>query len=139
MDRAFKELMVGFEPKPETLFVQTRKLVVPLAANGIARFSFAGLCATALGPGDYQTLAVHYHTLVIDGIPQLSPDNFDEARRFVTLIDELYEHRVKLYASAASYPDDLYSAGTGAKIFERTASRLEEMQSDDYNMLPHLT
>lgn len=139
MDRAFTELTEGYEVKPETLFVQSRKLLVPQAANGVARFSFEALCKAALGAGDYLTLAIHYHTLVIDGIPKLNPDNFDEARRFVTLIDELYEHRVKLYASAAAYPDDLYSSGTGAKIFERTASRLEEIQSQDYNALPHLT
>jgi cell division protein ZapE len=97
------------------------------------------LCGVALGPGDYLALATLYHTLLIDGVPRLSPDNFDEARRFVTLVDALYEHRVKLYASAAAFPDDLYRSGEGAKIFERTASRLEEMQSETYMELPHLT
>lgn len=139
MDRAFHELTADWQAAPETLLVQGRTLNVPLAANGVARFDFDALCKQPLGPGDYQALAVHFHAMVLDGIPQLSPDNFDEARRFVTLIDELYEHRVKLYASAAAYPDDLYRSGEGAKIFERTASRLEEMQSNDYNALLHLT
>jgi cell division protein ZapE len=139
MDLVFSELTMGETPKPDKIFIAGRKLVIPLAAAGVARFDFHALCGMPLGPGDYLALATLYHTLLIDGIPRLSPDNFDEARRFVTLIDALYEHRVKLYASAAAYPDELYRAGTGAKIFERTASRLEEMQSETYLALPHLT
>jgi cell division protein ZapE len=76
---------------------------------------------------------------VLDAIPRLSPENFDAARRFITLVDELYEHRVKLFASAAAAPDDLYRDGEGAKAFVRTASRLVEMQSQAYLALPHLT
>ena len=75
---------------------------------------------------------------MLDGIPRLSPANYDEARRFITLIDALYDHRVKLLASAAAQPDQLYERGEGAKAFERTASRLEEMQSQDWITLPHL-
>ncbi len=135
----FEHLTQGLEPKAGTLLIQGRKLTVPLAAQGVARFDFDALCKVALGPGDYLAIATHYHTVLIDGIPRLSPDNFDEARRFVTLVDALYEHRCKLYASAAAYPDDLYRSGEGASIFERTASRLEEMQSDTYLALPHLT
>ncbi|MDD2705414.1 MAG: cell division protein ZapE [Acidocella sp.] len=139
MDLVFSELTMGETPKPDKIILAGRTLVVPLAAAGVARFDFHALCSVPLGPGDYLALATLYHTLLIDGVPRLSPDNFDEARRFVTLIDALYEHRVKLYASAAAYPDELYRAGTGAKIFERTASRLEEMQSETYLALPHLT
>jgi cell division protein ZapE len=139
LDAAFAELTLGTTPEPETLMVSGRKLVAPLAAGGVARFDFAALCGQALGAGDYLALATHFHALVIDAIPRLSPDNFDEARRFVTLIDALYEHRVKLYASAAAWPDDLYRSGEGAAIFERTASRLAEMQSATYLGLPHLT
>ena len=139
MDHVFRRLTEGMEPHSATLEVMGRKLVVPLTANGCARFDFQALCGVPLGPGDYLALATHYPVMLIDGIPRLSPDNFDEARRFITLIDTLYEHRVKLYASAAALPDDLYRSGEGAKIFERTASRLEEMQSEEYLALKHLT
>jgi cell division protein ZapE len=110
-----------------------------VAANGVARFDFAALCAEALGPGDYLALATHYEAVLIDAIPRLSPDNFDQARRFITLVDALYEHRVKLYASAAALPASLYTSGEGVSIFERTISRLEEMQSEAYLALAHLT
>ena len=76
---------------------------------------------------------------MLDGIPRLGPSNYDEARRFITLVDTLYEHRVKLIASADAAPDQLYEQGEGAKAFERTASRLEEMQAEDWLALPHLT
>jgi len=139
MDLVFGALTEGEVVRKDVLMIQGRKLSVPLTANGAARFDFMALCGVPLGPGDYLALATHYHTLLIDGVPRLSPDNFDEARRFVTLIDALYEHRVKLYVSAAAWPDDLYRSGQGATIFERTASRLEEMQSETYLALPHLT
>jgi len=138
MDHVFTELAAGSTPVPASITISGRKLTVPLSVPGAARFDFHALCGVPLGPGDYLALATHYETILIDGIPRLSPDNFDEARRFVTLIDSLYEHRVKLYASAAAMPDDLYRSGEGAKIFERTASRLEEMQSETYLQLPHL-
>jgi cell division protein ZapE len=139
LDHVFTELTAGAEVKPSSLTISGRTLMVPQSAAGCARFDFEALCGAALGPGDYLALATHYPIFVIDGIPRLSPDNFDKARRFVTLIDALYEHRVKLYASAAAMPDDLYRSGEGAKIFERTASRLEEMQSQEYLALQHLT
>jgi cell division protein ZapE len=139
MDEIFAHLAGGAAPKPDSLTIQGRRLPVPLSIPGAARFDFHALCGVALGAGDYLAIATHYRTVFIDGIPRLSPDNFDEARRFVTLVDALYEHRVKLYASAAAKPDELYRSGEGAKIFERTASRLEEMQSDTYLALPHLT
>jgi cell division protein ZapE len=121
------------------LLVAGRTLTVRLSTVDAARFDFHELCGQPLGPGDYLAIATHYRTVLIDGIPRLSPENFDEARRFVTLVDALYEHRVKLYASAAARPDELYRAGEGAQIFERTASRLEEMQSEEYLRKPHLT
>jgi len=105
----------------------------------VARFDFAALCATALGAGDYLALATHFHGLVLDGVPRLEAENFDAARRFIVLVDALYEHRVKLVASAEAWPDQLYRHGEGAKMFERTASRLAEMQSQQYLALPHLT
>jgi cell division protein ZapE len=139
LDNAFRQLTGGAVPGPTRLMVMGRILHVPLAAGGVARFDFATLCGTALGAGDYLALATHFDALVLDGVPRLSPDNFDEARRFIVLVDALYDHRVKLVASADAMPDELYVRGEGAKAFERTASRLEEMQSQDYLGLAHLT
>ncbi len=139
LDAAFTELTGNAAPRPATLTVMGRKLVVPCAAEGVARFEFSALCGTALGAGDYLALATHFHTLILDDISRLSPDNYDVARRFIVLIDTLYDHRVKLVASAAAMPDQLYRRGENAKMFERTASRLDEMQSQDWLALPHLT
>ena len=139
MDAVFRKLTDGAPPASEALTVYGRKLLVPVATSGVARFDFSALCAEALGPADYLALATHYETLLIDAIPRLSPENFDQARRFITLIDALYEHRVKLYTSAAAPPASLYIEGEGTKIFERTVSRLEEMQSEAYLALAHLT
>ena len=138
LDRAFSELTGGAQGGPETLRVMGRRFVVPLAADGVARCDFDLLCGTALGAGDYLALARRFHTLILDGIPRLSPDNFDKARRFIVLIDALYDHRVKLLASADAMPDQLYQRGENARMFERTASRLDEMQSQDWLALPHL-
>ncbi|MEL7345869.1 MAG: AFG1/ZapE family ATPase, partial [Pseudomonadota bacterium] len=91
---------------------------------------FHDLCGLALGPADYLAVAEAVRVLLLDDIPRLSSENYNEARRFVTLIDALYEARVKLIASAADRPDALYLEGAGAFEFERTASRLMEMQSD---------
>jgi cell division protein ZapE len=121
-----------------TLMVMGRPFPVPRAAPGVARFDFDALCGSALGAGDYLALATHFPALVLDDIPVLRPDNFDRARRFITLVDTLYEHRVKLAASAAAQPDSLYRAGENAGMFERTASRLLEMQGADWMTLPHL-
>ncbi len=139
LDEAFAALAGGASPAPETLGVLGRRLAVPLAASGVARFDFAALCCGPLGPADYLLLATHYHALVLDGVPRLSPEERNEARRFVTLIDALYEHRVKLVASADALPDDVYPAGDGALAFARAASRLHEMQTERYLTLPHLT
>jgi cell division protein ZapE len=138
LDLAFSKLTGGSEGKPETLWVMGRRLVVPLAAEGVARCDFELLCGTALGASDYLALATRFHTLILDGIPRLSPNNYDKARRFIVLIDTLYDHRVKLLASAEALPDQLYQRGENAKMFERTASRLDEMQSQDWLDLPHL-
>ncbi len=139
LDRAFATLSGGAQAAPRRLLVMGRPFDVPLAAGPGARFDFAALCARALGAGDYLALATHFEALVLDAVPRLSPDNFDEARRFIVLIDALYEHRVKLVASAEAPPDALYRSGDGAQAFERTASRLLEMQSREYLELPHLT
>ncbi len=109
-----------------------RTLHVPKSFKGVAVFSFKRLCGEARGAPDYLAIARRYHTAIIVGIPQLGPENRNEAARFVTLIDALYEHKVKLLASAEAPPAKLYPTGHGAFEFQRTVSRLIEMQSEDY-------
>ncbi len=87
-----------------------RELVVPQASDGVARFDFDSLCNTALGAGDYLAIATHFHTLVLDDIPRLSPENYDQARRFIVLVDTLYDQRVKLIASADAHAGPTLSA-----------------------------
>ncbi len=139
LDQAFAELTGGAPPKEQTLVIFGRTLAIPRAAAGVARFEFDDLCGRPLGAGDYLALATHFHTLILDAIPRLSPANYDKARRFITLVDALYDHRVKLVASAEAVPDQLYERGEGAKAFERTASRLEEMQGQEWLEMEHLT
>ena len=116
----------------EELSVQGRTLRVPKALKGVAVFSFKRLCGDARGAADYLAIARRYHTVILVGVPVLGADNRNEAARFVSLIDALYEHRVKLLAAADAEPDHLYPAGDGVFEFQRTVSRLEEMRSDAY-------
>jgi cell division protein ZapE len=109
-----------------------RALHVPKSLKGVAVFSFRRLCGEPRGAADYLAIARRYHTVIIVGIPVMTRDMRNEATRFVTLIDALYEHRVKLLAAADAEPKDLYPDGDGAFEFQRTASRLEEMQSAGY-------
>jgi cell division protein ZapE len=139
MDESFGRLTAHATASPDRLLIAGRSLDVPIAADGVARFDFNALCGRPLGPADYLAIATHYRVLFVDAVPILAPANFDEARRFITLVDTLYEHRVKLIASAAAAPDLLYQHGEGARAFERTASRLQEMQTAEYLALPHLT
>ncbi len=115
----------------------SRLLHVPKSLKGVAVFSFKRLCAEARGAPDYLSIARRFHTVIIVGIPRLGPENRNEAARFVTLIDALYEYRVKLIATADAVPDALYEKGDGRFEFERTVSRLMEMQSRDYLALGH--
>ena len=114
-----------------------RMLHVPKALKGVAVFSFKRLCAEARGAADYLAIARRFHSVIIVGIPVLGPQNRNEAARFVTLIDALYEYRVKLLASADALPDVLYMHGDGRFEFDRTVSRLLEMQSEEYLALGH--
>jgi cell division protein ZapE len=132
LDEVFRALADGAEPAPDEIAVGTRELRVPCAAGGVARFEFGDLCARALGAVDYLALTERYHTLVLDGVPLLTPDRRNEARRFMTLVDALYERRVVLFLSAEAPPELLYAAGDGAFEFRRTVSRLAEMQSSGY-------
>ncbi len=127
LDVAWNKLALG-PGRPLALEVHGRDLTIPLYRNGVARADFEGLCGQPLGPGDYLALAAAIDVLVLDDIPILSPARNNEAKRFVTLIDALYEARVRLIASAAAAPDALYPDGAGAFEFQRTASRLHEMQ-----------
>jgi len=114
-----------------------RTLHVPKSLKGVAVFSFRKLCGEARGAADYLTVARTYHSVILVGIPRMGPDQRNEAARFVTLIDALYEHKVKLFATADAEPDKLYSSGDGAFEFERTVSRLMEMQSAEYLAAGH--
>ncbi|PTN11868.1 cell division protein ZapE [Nitrosomonas aestuarii] len=114
------------------LNVQGRKLFVPKSARGVAVFSFKRLCANPLGSADYLAIARAYHTVIIVAIPQFTHENTSEAKRFIHLIDALYEYNVKFLCSAVTPPHLLYQSGNSDFEFERTISRLIEMQSEDY-------
>jgi cell division protein ZapE len=128
----FERLTSEAKELSSPIFVNGRELNLPLAADGVALSSFNELCCATLGPGDYLAIAERYHTLIILGIPQLGSECRNEAKRFVILIDALYENGVKLICSADVAPSELYVKGDGAFEFERTASRLIEMQSEEY-------
>ena len=132
MDAAWQRMICGAQEHSETLRIKGRDLVAPRVARGAARFEFDTLCGKPLGANDYIAIARHYDTLYLDHIPIMGPDMRNEAKRFVILIDAIYDRRVKLVCSAASEPHNLYPAGDGAFEFERTASRLMEMRSTDY-------
>jgi cell division protein ZapE len=139
LEAAFQQFANGDTQGPTELQILGRSLKISCAAGRTAMMSFAELCEQPLGPADYLALARNFETLIVDGIPKLKADQRDVTRRFVTLIDELYEHRVKLICAAAAPPDELCTDGDHAKEFRRTASRLHEMQSEEYLDSPHLT
>jgi len=134
---AFDDLSGAVDAASEEVTVKGRTVEVPRAASGVAAFSFDALCGQPLGAEDYIALARRYHTLVLDGVPRLTEDRRNEAKRFMTLIDTLYEHKVKLVMAAETPPHDLYRGKTHAFEFERTISRLMEMQSNDYLSSDH--
>lgn len=114
-----------------------RTLHVPKSFKGVGVFSFKRLCGENRGAADYLAIAQAFHTVIVVGIPQMGPDMRNEAIRFTKLVDALYENRVKLFATAATEPEDLYVAGDGAFEFDRTVSRLKEMQSEAYMAAGH--
>jgi cell division protein ZapE len=132
LESAFADLTDGAEVRSETLTVLGRPLVAPRVGRNVAWFSFEELCARPLAAADYLALAERYAAIVVNGIPRLSPRERNEAQRFHILIDALYEARALLVASAEVPPEQIYVAGDGAFEFERTVSRLIEMQSEDY-------
>ena len=139
LDAAFRALTGHDKGEPARIELLGRRLDVPQAIDGVARFDFDALCRRPLGSADYLEIAQRFHTVVLDRIPALRPSERNEAKRFIILIDALYDMRVKLIASAAGEPETLYSGADGAEAFEfaRTASRLYEMRSADYLALPH--
>ena len=139
LDEAWRKLVGSSSGMPQELSVMGRRLRVPRAAMGVARFFFHDLCEQPLAAADYLRIAHEFHTLIIDRIPVMGFDQRNAAKRFIILIDTLYDHAVKLIASAEAEPDALYDASDGfeAAEFKRTASRLIEMRSQSYLALPH--
>lgn len=132
MDDAWKQATHGVTESRDVLHIQGRKLTVPRAGGGAARFAFPELCERPLGAADYLALADRYETLFLDHIPRMGPEKRNAARRLVTLIDALYDSRIRLVCSADAAPRDLYVKGDGNFEFARTASRLVEMTAPDW-------
>lgn len=137
LDTAFATLTDDATPEPLEVEVQGRTILAHQAARGIGRFQFDELCNKPRGASDYLAIANQFHTVMIDNIPRLDARERDAAKRFVVLIDSLYEHRVNLFASADGNPEELYPEGDTAFEFQRTVSRLMEMQAEDYLDSPH--
>ncbi|MGI8526808.1 MAG: cell division protein ZapE, partial [Pseudolabrys sp.] len=139
LDDAWRRLAGGKSGAPCDLGVKGHIVHVPKAARGVARFSFADLCDKPLGALDYLKIAHEFHTIILDHVPVMDYDRRNEAKRFIILIDTLYDHAVKLIASTGAEPDALYLASEGyeAQEFKRTVSRLIEMRSQSYLGLPH--
>jgi cell division protein ZapE len=139
LDKAFAKLTGNAKGKPRDIAIKGRVLHVPWSANGVARFSFAELCQQPLAASDYLRLAHDYHTIMIDRVPVMDYADRNAAKRFITLIDALYDNAVKLIASAEANPVSLYLAheGVEANEFKRTSSRLIEMGSESYLALAH--
>jgi cell division protein ZapE len=139
LDDAWRRLAGGHDGAPAELALKGRSVHVPRAFMGVARFSFHDLCEAPLAAADYLRIAREYHTIILDHVPAMTYDNRNAAKRFIILIDTLYDMNVKLIASAAAEPDALYRADEGfeAAEFKRTASRLIEMRSQAYLARPH--
>lgn len=134
MDDIWQRMTAGNPAAPSALEVKGRKVTVPLAAGGVARFSFADLCEQPLGARDYLAIARNYHTVFVDEVPLMDRSVQNHAKRFINLIDTLYDSGTRLVISAEGPPEALYSASAGTEAFEfsRTVSRLHEMQSKEY-------
>jgi len=139
LDRAWHQLTRGRTGETQELPLKGRSVRVPRAAMGVARFSFSDLCEQPLGAADYLRIAREYHTIILDHVPVMTFETRNAAKRFIILIDTLYDLNVKLIASAEAEPDGLYRGDEGFEVleFRRTASRLVEMRSQDYLARPH--
>jgi cell division protein ZapE len=139
LNKAWRRMTGNAPCKPRDIAIKGRILRVPCSSDGVARFSFADICEKPLAASDYLRLAHDYHTILIDRIPVMDHADRNAAKRFISLIDALYDNAVKLMASAEADPVSLYVAAEGneANEFKRTASRLIEMSSESYLALPH--
>jgi len=138
LDEAFRALSGGADGEPRVLRTQGRDVDVPRAAPGVAMAHYLDWCAKPMGAADFLCIAEHFHTVIVADIPKMGPDSQDKASRFVTMIDTFYEKKVKFLCSAATAPSGLYVEGDGAFEFQRTVSRLMEMQSPEYLALEHI-
>lgn len=138
LDEAFRALSGGLDGEPRVLRTQGRDVPVPRAAPGVAMADYMDWCARPMGAADFLCIADHFHTVILANIPKMGPDSQDKAARFVTMIDSFYERKVKFVCSAAALPQKLYVDGDGAFEFQRTVSRLMEMQSPEYLALAHI-
>ena len=138
LDESFRALTGGADGEPRVLRTQGRDVDVPRAAPGVAMAHYLDWCARPMGAADFLCIAEHFHTVLLAEIPRMGPDSRDKAARFVTMIDAFYEKKVKFICSAAAAPPGLYVEGDGDFEFERTASRLMEMQSPEYLALEHI-
>lgn len=134
MAAQFRRMSGSEHGSPTEIISKGRRIRVSVAAKGVAQFTFAELCGSPLGAGDYLKIAEAFQTILLADVPILSATRRDEARRFITLVDEFYDHRIRLVVSAAAEPDELWQGNSGAEAFEfaRTASRLVEMRSQAY-------
>jgi cell division protein ZapE len=139
LDDAWRRIALGHAGVSQELLVQGHTVRIPRAAMGAARFTFEELCEQPLGAADYLRIAREFHTIVLDRIPVMNYDQRNAAKRFIALVDTLYDNAVKLVASAAAEPSALYTGTEGFEVqeFKRTASRLIEMGSQTYLALPH--
>jgi cell division protein ZapE len=138
LDDAFRSLCGGADGEPRVLRTQGRDVDVPRAAPGVAMAHYLDWCDRPMGAADFLCIAEHFHTVIMADIPKMGPDSRDKAARFVTMVDTFYEKKVKFICSAATAPAGLYSDGDGAFEFQRTVSRLMEMQSPEYLALDHI-
>src|SRR5262245_8080368 len=138
LDEAFRALSGGADGDPRVLRTQGRDVAVPRAAPGVAMAHYLDWCAKPMGAADFLCIADHFHTVIVADIPKMGPDSQDKAARFVTMIDTFYEKKVKFICSAAATADKLYVEGDGSFEFQRTVSRLMEMQSPEYLAQEHI-
>ena len=138
LDEAFRALSNGADGEPRVLRTQGRDVEVPRAAPGVAMAHFMDWCARPMGAADFLCIADNFHTVIVAEVPKMGPDSRDKAVRFVTMIDTFYEKKVKFICSAAANPNSLYPEGDGSFEFQRTVSRLMEMQSPEYLNLEHI-